>query len=269
MLSRLLPMVTAAAASEHKVAPALKDVLSRAAAASKKANLSKPPRLVAVSKTKPNELVKEAYDAGHRDFGENYVQEISEKAPQLPHDIRWHFIGHLQSNKAKAVIDAVPNLAVVETVDSVKLANKLNNAVKGQERDPLDIYVQVNTSGEESKFGVEPKDCVSLAEHVHKECDVLRFAGLMTIGQQDYTSRPEDFQCLARCREEVCNALNLKPEDVELSMGMSGDFEKATAAGSTNIRVGSTIFGKRDYTGSKPSDPNEQETQQAEKSLQT
>ncbi|KAL3148058.1 hypothetical protein ABBQ38_014344 [Trebouxia sp. C0009 RCD-2024] len=104
MLSRLLPMVTAAAASEHKVAPALKDVLSRAAAASKKANMSKTPRLVAVSKTKPKELVKEAYDAGHRDFGENYVQEISEKAPQLPHDIRWHFIGHLQSNKAKAVI---------------------------------------------------------------------------------------------------------------------------------------------------------------------
>ncbi|KAL3148057.1 hypothetical protein ABBQ38_014343 [Trebouxia sp. C0009 RCD-2024] len=91
----------------------------------------------------------------------------------------------------------------------------------------------------------------------------------MTIGQQDYTSKPEDFQCLARCREEVCDALNLKPEDVELSMGMSGDFEEASAAGSTNIRVGSTIFGKRDYIGSKPSDPNEQETQQAEQSLQT
>lgn len=79
----------------------------------------------------------------------------------------------------------------------MQLANKLNNAVKGQERDPLDIYVQVNTSGEESKFGVEPKDCVSLAEHVHKECDVLRFAGLMTIGQQDYTSKPEDFQVIS------------------------------------------------------------------------
>ena len=76
----------------------------------------------------------------------------------------------------------------------LQLANKLNTAVKGQERGSLDIYVQVNTSGEESKFGVEPQDCVSLAEHVHKECDLLRFAGLMTIGQQDYTSRPEDFQ---------------------------------------------------------------------------
>ena len=76
----------------------------------------------------------------------------------------------------------------------LQLANKLNTAVKGQERGPLDIFVQVNTSGEESKFGVEPQDCVSLAEHVHKECDLLRFAGLMTIGQQDYTSRPEDFQ---------------------------------------------------------------------------
>lgn len=83
----------------------------------------------------------------------------------------------------------------------MQLANKLNNAVKGHERDPLDVYVQVNTSGEESKFGVEPQDCVSLAEHVHKECDVLRFAGLMTIGQQDYTSKPEDFQ-VRQCR--VC-----------------------------------------------------------------
>lgn len=86
----------------------------------------------------------------------------------------------------------------------MQLANKLNNAVKGQEREPLDIYVQVNTSGEESKFGVEPQDCVSLAEHVHKECEVLRFAGLMTIGQQDYTSKPEDFQvrqcCCAKLR---------------------------------------------------------------------
>lgn len=81
----------------------------------------------------------------------------------------------------------------------LQLANKVNNAVKGKERDPLDIYVQVNTSGEESKFGVEPQDCVSLAEHVHKECDVLRFAGLMTIGQQDYTSKPEDFQVRQWC----------------------------------------------------------------------
>jgi len=83
----------------------------------------------------------------------------------------------------------------------LQLANKLNTAVKGQERGPLDIYVQVNTSGEESKFGVEPQDCVSLAEHVYKECDLLRFAGLMTIGQQDYTSRPEDFQvCNTTCK---------------------------------------------------------------------
>lgn len=76
----------------------------------------------------------------------------------------------------------------------LQLANKLNNAVKAQERGPLDVYVQVNTSGEESKYGVEPQDCVSLAEHVHKECDLLRFAGLMTIGQKDYSSRPEDFE---------------------------------------------------------------------------
>ena len=217
-------------------------------AAAQRAGRDRGPRLVAVSKTKPAAAVQEGYDAGQRDFGENYVQELLDKAPVLPADIRWHFIGHLQSNKAKALVQGVPSLAIVETVDSAKLADKLDAAVAAVGRPPLAVFVQVNTSGEESKYGVDPGEaCVSLAQHVATACPHLRLAGLMTIGMPDYTSRPENFECLARCRAEVAAALGASEADLELSMGMSGDFENAVAMGSTNVRVGSTIFGARNY----------------------
>ncbi|PSC69017.1 proline synthase co-transcribed bacterial-like protein -like [Micractinium conductrix] len=232
-----------------EVAIALADVRARLAAAAARAGrpADRQPRLVAVSKTKPAEAVKEAYEAGQRDFGENYVQELVDKAPQLPADCAWHFIGHLQSNKVKTLLEAVPNLAMLETVDSEKLASKLDSTVAALGRPPLPVFVQVNTSGEESKYGVEPADCVPLAAHIHRSCQHLRVAGLMTIGMPDYSSRPENFTCLSGCRTAVCEALGLKEEDVELSMGMSGDFESAVEMGSTNVRVGSTIFGARSY----------------------
>ena len=204
------------------------------------------PRLVAVSKTKPASAVRDAYDAGQRCFGENYVQEIIEKSPELPQDIEWHFIGHLQSNKVKTLLEGVPSLCVVETVDSEKLANKLDAGVKTLGRLPLRVFVQVNTSGEESKYGVEPgKPCNDLCLHIHNNCPNLRLAGLMTIGMPDYSSRPENFQCLIACRKEVTNCIGVDENSLELSMGMSGDFVQATEMGSTNIRVGSTIFGAR------------------------
>ncbi|GIL44214.1 hypothetical protein Vafri_1741 [Volvox africanus] len=242
--------------SENSVATALQDVLSRMNRASDRAGRTQPVRLVAVSKTKPVEALQEAYDAGQRVFGENYVQEMLDKAPALPSDIHWHFIGHLQSNKVKAIVETVPNLAMVETVDSTKLADKLNRAVEVAGRtEPLRVMVQVNTSGEESKFGVDPGACVALAKHIVQSCPKLRLAGLMTIGMPDYSSRPENFQCLSECRAKVATELGLAPGDLELSMGMSGDFEQAIEMGSTNIRVGSTIFGAREYPARPKSPP--------------
>ncbi|PNW88015.1 hypothetical protein CHLRE_01g010848v5 [Chlamydomonas reinhardtii] len=240
--------------ADKPIAAALQDVLSRMKQATERANRTHPVRLVAVSKTKPAEALQEAYDAGQRVFGENYVQEMLDKAPALPGDVQWHFIGHLQSNKVKAVLEGVPNLAMVETVDSAKLADKLNKTletVSGRTA-PLAVMVQVNTSGEESKYGVEPTECVSLAKHIAQNCPKLRLAGLMTIGMPDYSSRPECFICLSGCRDAVATELGLRPEQLELSMGMSGDFEQAIEMGSTNIRVGSTIFGAREY---KPKSP--------------
>jgi len=228
---------------------ALRTVGGKVAAAG--AAAGHPARLVAVSKTKPAGQVEVCYEAGQRHFGENYVQELVDKAAVLPRDIRWHFIGHLQSNKTNAVT-SIPNLWVVETVDSAKLATRLNAGCEKAGRpaeDLLGVMVQVNTSGEESKSGIEPtREAVQeLARHIRDACPRLRLVGLMTIGMPDYTCTPENFQCLARCREYAAEALGMDAADLELSMGMSGDYEQAIAMGSTNVRVGSTIFGARSY----------------------
>ncbi|KAK6133283.1 hypothetical protein DH2020_032946 [Rehmannia glutinosa] len=241
-------LILAASATDGMAAAALRSVLQRVNQAAERSGRGLDRiRVVAVSKTKPVPLLREVYDAGHRCFGENYVQEIVEKAPQLPEDIEWHFIGNLQSNKVKPLLSGVPNLAMVQTVDDEKIANNLNRAIGNIGRKPLKVMVQVNTSGEESKYGVEPGGCVELAKHVSLNCPNLEFCGLMTIGMPDYTSTPENFKTLANCRTEVCKALGISEEQCELSMGMSGDFELAIEMGSTNVRIGSTIFGAREY----------------------
>ncbi|PKU74182.1 hypothetical protein MA16_Dca018969 [Dendrobium catenatum] len=246
----------AAPAVEGKVTTALRAVFRRVEGAAKKAGRQpEDVRVVAVGKTKPVSLIRDLYDAGHRCFGENYVQEFIQKAPQLrtilqlPDDIKWHFIGHLQSNKVKPLlgIAAVPNLDMVESVDNDKIANHLDRIVANLGRKPLKVLVQVNTSGEESKSGVQPSDCVALAKHVKLNCPNLVFSGLMTIGRPDYTSTPENFQVLSCCKDEICEELGIPDGQCELSMGMSGDFEKAIEMGSTNVRIGSTIFGPREY----------------------
>ncbi|XAR53804.1 hypothetical protein NMG60_11022489 [Bertholletia excelsa] len=238
----------ATSAMDGLAATALRSVLQRVHQAAERSGRSADRiRIVAVSKTKPVFLIRQVYDAGHRCFGENYVQEMVEKAPQLPEDIEWHFIGNLQSNKVKPLLTGVPNLAIVETVDDEKIANRLNHVVGDIGRNPLKVLVQVNTSGETSKSGVHPSGCVELAKHVSLACPNLEFCGLMTIGMPDYTSTPENFKTLANCRTEVCKALGIAEEQCELSMGMSGDFELAVEMGSTNVRIGSTIFGAREY----------------------
>lgn len=249
-------MATAAA---HSVNAALEGLLKRVAASS--ARYSKPePRVVAVSKTKPAELVRAAYDSGQRHFGENYVQELEEKAkhPQFSNleDIRWHFIGHLQRNKCNRIV-AVPNLWMIETVDSDRLATSLDNSWHHKYcshhcvSSRLRVMVQVNTSREEAKHGCHPEAAVDLVRHIQSTCKHLEFSGLMTIGafgrEPSHDTNP-DFAVLVKLREDVCRNLGLETKQVELSMGMSADFDEAIAAGSTNIRIGRTIFGDRPPT---------------------
>ncbi|KAF9426612.1 hypothetical protein BGZ94_006261 [Podila epigama] len=204
-------------------------------------------RVVAVSKYKPASDILAAYEkAGHRHFGENYVQELEEKSNELPKDIQWHFIGHLQSNKCK-IVASIPNLYVVETVDSAKKASTLDKACASAARsDPLRIFLQVNTSGEETKSGMLPSETLDVARNVVSSCPHLKLAGLMTIGSPNpdlENGENPDFKTLNQCRTDIQRELGL--DNLELSMGMSDDYPEALRQGSTNIRVGSTIFGSR------------------------
>ncbi|GFP79103.1 proline synthase co-transcribed bacterial homolog protein [Phtheirospermum japonicum] len=134
-----------------------------------------------------------------------------------------------------------------------QVANNLDRVVSNIGRQPLKVLVQVNTSGEVSKSGVNPSECLDLVKHVKLGCPNLEFSGLMTIGMPDYTSTPDNFKALLTCRAEVCKSIGMEESQCELSMGMSGDFEQALQIelGSTNVRVGSTIFGPRDYSKKK------------------
>uniref|UniRef100_A0A0X3P2Q5 Pyridoxal phosphate homeostasis protein n=2 Tax=Schistocephalus solidus TaxID=70667 RepID=A0A0X3P2Q5_SCHSO len=210
------------------------------------------PTLVAVSKTKPSEAVIEAYECGQRIFGENYVQELYKKSTdekllaQCP-DIQWHFIGRLQSNKVKLLL-SVPNLSIVETVSSLQMATLINKEWAKHSSNLLDILLQVNTSGEEQKGGVLASKVVELYKSISESCDRLRVRGLMTIGKYGYDPSlgpNPDFVSLVTCRDSLCRALGLPQTEVELSMGMSTDFEQAIELGSQFVRVGSSVFGCR------------------------
>lgn len=212
-----------------------------------------PPRLVAVSKFQSEESILEAYNAGQRHFGENYVQELITKASKLPKDIEWHFIGSLQTNKAKPLLRGVPNLSAVESVHSSRCADALQTACIAAGRTaPLHVFLQVCTSAEESKSGCEPGEATAIARHIAAQCPALRLSGLMTIGRLDDPDPAPYFKSLRLVRAEVAQALSVPEAELELSMGMSADFPVAIREGSTNVRVGSTIFGARRPAGPVP-----------------
>ncbi|CAD0082313.1 unnamed protein product [Aureobasidium vineae] len=218
-------------------------------------------RLIAVSKLKPANDILALHNApsSHTHFGENYSQELTEKAALLPKTINWHFIGALQTNKCRPLAESIPNLFSVSSVDSAKKADglekgraKLEDEVQGKK---LRVLVQINTSGEEEKSGVEPKDAVTLCKHILDNCPHLELGGLMTIGaiaRSKATTKEtenEDFEALRKCRDDVASQLGIEADKLELSMGMSSDFEAAIRQGSTEVRVGTTIFGERPARG--------------------
>ena len=199
--------------------------------------------LVAVSKTKPIEDLKEAYNHGVRDFGENYVNELTDKIPQMPDDVRWHMIGHLQTNKVKYIVGKV---YMIHSVDSVKLAKEISK--ESVKKDTVTkILCEINVAGEDSKFGTS--DLNANLEMI-KEISALpniELCGLMTIAP--YTTDAESNRQYFRTLHDFAYGEAkeyLKGEPV-LSMGMSGDFEVAVEEGASYIRVGSSIFGERVY----------------------
>ncbi|EAY03409.1 hypothetical protein TVAG_043550 [Trichomonas vaginalis G3] len=209
-------------------------------------NLSSTAHLVCVSKTKPIEDLKQVFEAGGRIFGENYVDEIITKGPQLP-DAQFHMIGHLQSNKV-AKLCKVENLVMIQSIDSKELATKVDKQYVN--RKPLEVLIQINTSAEPQKSGIaNGAEASELAKFIVENCHNLKFRGVMTIGETGEASR--DFACLVEERRRIAGELGMKPEDLELSMGMSADYELALKMGATFVRVGSSIFGPRIYPNKK------------------
>lgn len=202
-------------------------------------------KLIAVSKTKPVEMLQEAYDCGCRDFGENKVQELVDKYDKMPKDIRWHMIGHLQRNKVKYIVDKV---YLIHSVDSLRLAGEISKeAVK--KGVTVSILVEINVAGEESKFGSAVDEAVSLVEEIAKLPNIV-IRGLMTIAP--YVENSEENRLyFAKLKQIYVDIIHKNIDNVfmkELSMGMSGDFEAAITEGATYIRIGTSIFGEREYT---------------------
>ena len=200
--------------------------------------------LIDVSKTKPIEMLKEAYDAGERDFGENYVQELVDKIPQMPEDVRWHMIGHLQTNKVKYIVGKV---SLIHSVDTLHLAQAISK--ESVKRDVTsDILVEINVAGEDSKFGTSDMSAnLEMIKEFSKLPNIV-IKGLMT--SAPYTEDPETnrnyFKELkAFAYNEVKEYISGTPV---LSMGMTGDYVVAVEEGATMVRVGTGIFGERDYS---------------------
>lgn len=201
--------------------------------------------LVAVSKTKTPQEINEAIDAGITDIGENKVQEVVDKFDEVK-PVRWHLIGHLQTNKVKYIIDKV---CMIHSVDSMKLAKEIDKRAQ-QHGLTMDILIQVNAAQEESKFGITTDETRQLILDILNQCPNIRIRGLMHIAP--FAENPEDVRVYFRQVKELydqCSAIDHPHLDFRyLSMGMSHDFEVAIEEGSNLIRVGTSIFGQRDYS---------------------
>lgn len=200
--------------------------------------------LIAVSKTKPVDMLQEIYDCEIRDFGENKVQEMCDKMEVLPKDIHWHMIGHLQTNKVKYIVGKT---ALIHSVDSLKLANEIQK--QAEKKDVIaEILVEVNIAEEESKFGIHKEETVELVKKIAKLPNI-RIKGLMTIAP--FVENAEDNRLYFREISQL--SVDIKNQNIDnvsmdvLSMGMTGDYMVAIEEGATLVRVGTGIFGERNY----------------------
>lgn len=200
--------------------------------------------LIAVSKTKPIEMLKEAYDEGCRDFGENKVQELVEKYEAMPKDIKWHMIGHLQRNKVKYIVDKV---SMIHSVDSLRLAEEISKEALKKEV-TVSILIEVNMAGEETKFGVAPSEVETLVRQ-SAVLPGIAIKGLMTIAP--FVDNPEDNRVYFAALKQLSVDITKKNIDNVtmnvLSMGMTGDYTVAIEEGASLVRVGTGIFGERQY----------------------
>lgn len=211
-----------------------------------KASIPEHVTLVAVSKTKPNEAILEAYQAGQRVFGENKVQELTEKYESLPKDIEWHMIGHLQSNKVKYI---APFVSLIHGVDSFKLLKEINKRAAQNER-VINCLLQIHIAEEDTKFGFDEKEVAELLKsEAFQHLKNIKIVGLM--GMATFTDNENQIRKEFKSLKKLFDKLSTLYFPLStLSMGMSGDYQLAIEEGSTMIRVGSSIFGERNYHSS-------------------
>ena len=209
--------------------------------------LPKEVTLIAVSKTKPIELLEEAYQAGQRQFGENKAQEMALKAPQLPNDVEWHFIGHLQTNKVKMI---APVVHTIHSIDSLKLLTEINREAAKANR-TIRCLLQFHIATEETKFGLDEAEAHELMKHtLGSDFKNIIISGVM--GMATYTDNQQTIRTEFRRLHEIFTTLKstyfaVDDRFKEISMGMSGDYKTAVEEGSTCIRIGTAIFGERNY----------------------
>lgn len=205
--------------------------------------------LIAVSKTRPVDALMEAYNAGALHFGENKVQELTDKIPQMPPDIHWHMIGHLQRNKVKYIVGKT---AFIHSVDSLRLAEEISKEAVRQNV-TVQILIEVNVAQEDSKFGLSAEETPDIVKEIAKLPGV-QLKGLMTIAP--YTEDAENNRLYFRKLKQL--SVDIKNKNIDnvsmdvLSMGMTGDYEVAVEEGATCVRVGTGIFGERDYSNHQP-----------------
>lgn len=232
---------------EYQLIENYNSVKARAAAACERAG-RKPEdvTIVAVSKTKPLEMIEELAAQGVKDFGENYVQELAAKADAAQHDVNWHFIGHLQTNKVRQVLGRA---VMIHSVDSMHLAQAISKEAEKRGIDCVDILIEINIGKEVSKSGVAEEEAEDLVKQI-VTLPHLCVKGLMSIAP--FVDDPEDnrphFKRLEALRRRLQAEGLANAPMTELSMGMTGDFEVAIEEGATLVRVGTAIFGARDYT---------------------
>lgn len=200
-------------------------------------------QLVAVSKTHPASAIQEVYDFGQRVFGENKVQELTEKYPLLPKDIQWHLIGHLQTNKVKYIAEFIDT---IQSVDSEKLLKEINKEAAKHDR-KIKVLLQVKIAEEDSKFGLEIEEAKAIFEKfIKSEFPNVEITGLM--GMATFTENESQIKSEFSILKNLFDELNNKKQLQTLSMGMSDDFPIAIDCGANSVRVGSAIFGRRDYS---------------------
>jgi PLP dependent protein len=203
-------------------------------------------RLVAVSKTKPIEEIRELYDLGQRDFGENYVQELVDKQRELPADIHWHFIGHLQSNKVKMI---APFIHLIQSVDSLKLLQEINKQAAKNNR-AISVLLQVHIAQEDTKYGLDESELEIALTYINENPEELRNVGIKGLmGMASLSDDVEKVKSEFRKLKSLFDKFRSNHSDFKiLSMGMSGDYDYAIEEGSNLVRIGSLLFGERNYS---------------------